>query len=48
MTGEFGETLGRCEEKEVAVVGLLKAHDFGFEGMLALLKRNTNSGDFLS
>ncbi len=32
----------------MAVVGLLETHDFGFEGMLALLKCNTDGGNFLS
>lgn len=31
----------------MAVVGLLETHDFGFEGMLALLEGDAGGGDFL-
>lgn len=43
MSSQLDESISRSEEKQVAVVGLLKFHDLSFEFVLMLLQGVTSS-----
>ncbi len=47
VADDFDETVSRIEEKQVAVVGVLKSHDLGFEIMLALLQGDAGGREIL-
>lgn len=38
VASKLDEGIGRSEEKQVTIIGLLKFHDFGFELVLMLLQ----------